>query len=197
MSLKLRKFLRDTTGAVAFETIVITPILAWTLVGSFVFFDAFRTFNSSLKATFSVADFFSRQTRPITPNDVEGLSNVFETMTRNPAGGSIRVSLIEFTGTDHEVVWSEGSDTETCLRDNVLQSFADEGMLPPLAAGERVYLVESFTPYRPYFDMGLANQDFDHFSVTRPRGGAANPMCPDCGCVRDNPLVPIDPNDAP
>lgn len=194
---KMRKFLKQDTAAVAFEAVIITPILAWTLVGAFVFFDAFRAFNSSLKATYAVADFYSRQTRDITPTDIEGLADVFELMSRNPQGGSMRVSLIEYIDPAYEVVWSEGSDGETFLRDSDLVSLNDEGRLPPLTEGERVFVIESFTDYRPYFDMGFADQDFDHFTVTRPRGGAANPRCPSCSYVRPEPIVVVDPNDVP
>ncbi len=40
---RLRQFWKDDSAAVAFETVIITPVLAWTFIASFVFFDAFRT----------------------------------------------------------------------------------------------------------------------------------------------------------
>jgi hypothetical protein len=52
----------DERAAVAFETVLMTPILVWAFIGSFVFFDAYRVYNTSVKTTYMVADMLSRQT---------------------------------------------------------------------------------------------------------------------------------------
>ena len=59
MSRSLRRFWKDEGASVALEAVIVTPILAWVFVASFVFFDAFRVYNTSIKATYAVADVLS------------------------------------------------------------------------------------------------------------------------------------------
>jgi Flp pilus assembly protein TadG len=66
----IRNFIRDTRAAVAFETVLLTPILVWAYIGSFVFFDAYRVYNTSVKATYMVADMLSRQTNMVYGHDI-------------------------------------------------------------------------------------------------------------------------------
>lgn len=182
---KTVNFLRDSTAAVAFEAVIMTPILAWCFVGSFIFFDAFRTYSSSLKATYAVADVLSRQTDTIYASDVQGLSDIFEHIARNPNGGSIRVSQIVWDGTDYSVDWSQGTGGQTFLRDTNIPDIEDQ--LPDMVMGERVIVVESFVPYSPYFNIGVDDIDFQNFTITRPRfagqlpyDDGTEPSCSSC-----------------
>ncbi|MEM9754839.1 MAG: hypothetical protein AAF914_02540 [Pseudomonadota bacterium] len=185
-----RDFLRDSRGAVAFEAVIITPILAFLFVGSFIFFDAFRTYNTSLKATYAVADVLSRQTELIYGSDIEGLADVFQHITRNVSGSSMRVTEIawdEDAGSDGEygITWSYATDGETVLRPPDIGGILDQ--LPVMADGERVILVETFLPYEPFFDIGLNDIEFTNFTITRPRfagqlpfDDGADPSCTSC-----------------
>lgn len=186
----IRDFLRNTKGAVALEAVIITPILAWMFVASFVFFDAFRTYATSLKATYSIADVLSRQTELIYAADIEGLADIFQHLTRNTAGSSMRVSEIAYDlNTDsYSVTWSYGTDGETVLRNSDMTALRSQ--LPTMHDGERVIVVETFVPYRPFIDMGLDPVEFTNFTVTRPRfagqlpfDNGADPSC--TGCLYD------------
>ncbi len=184
---KIRSFLNDTRAAVAFEAVIITPILAWCFVGSFIFFDAFRTYSSSLKATYAIADVLSREDRTIYANDIQGLSDIFEHITRNPSGGSMRVSQVAWDAdtNTHSVDWSSPTNGRTRLRDTDLPGIVDQ--IPIMADAERVIIVETFVPYRPYFNIGLDPIEFTNFTITRPRFGGQlawdptnNPSCSSC-----------------
>jgi Flp pilus assembly protein TadG len=72
----LRRFAREDRAAVAFETVLMTPILVWAFIGSFVFFDAYRIYNTSVKTTYMVADMLSRQTNMVYGHDIQGMANV-------------------------------------------------------------------------------------------------------------------------
>ncbi|MEM6609347.1 MAG: hypothetical protein AAF689_12270 [Pseudomonadota bacterium] len=181
----LHSFLRETRGAVAFEAVIITPILAWCFVGSFIFFDAFRTYSTSLKATYAVADVISRQELTIYGSDIQGMADIFSHLTRNVSGSSMRVSEISWNGTEYDVEWSHPTGTLTRMRDTDLPGIVDQ--LPIMASGERVVLVETFIPYDPYFDVGLNNIEFTNFTITRPRfagqipfDDGTNPLCSVC-----------------
>lgn len=193
MLTRLRAFAKDGSAAVAIEAIVLVPILAWCFTASFIFFDAFRTYSSSVKATYAVADVVSRQTSAIFDSDIHGLGMIFEHITRNPNGGDIRVSQIRFQGFDlngnpvsrYFVDWSVPTGGQTRLRSSALQEVV--GQLPNMVDGERLILVESFVPYRPYLNMGIADFEFENFTVIRPRFAGQvthvdglNPACSSC-----------------
>ncbi|MBF9030214.1 pilus assembly protein [Rhodobacterales bacterium HKCCE3408] len=186
----VRIFVRNERAAVALEAIIMTPILAWLFTASFIFFDAFRTYNTSLKATYAIADVLSRQTDLVYGSDIEGLANIFQHISRNPGGSSMRVSEIRWdadAGSDGEyaVDWSYPTGGETRLRDSDIPNIIDQ--LPVMANGERVIVVETFVPYDPYFTVGIDDIEFTNFTVTRPRfagqlpfDDGSNPSCTSC-----------------
>lgn len=167
MAWHIKRFLRDENAAVAFEAIIITPVLAWLFVGSFVFFDAFRAYNTSVKATFAVADVLSRQTSLLYGSDIEGLADVFQHITRNTEGSAMRVTQVRRTSTGRSVDWSYATDGRARLFNSNMDALEDQ--FPIMVTGERVIVVETFLPYRPAFNVGLSELEFTNFTVTRPR----------------------------
>jgi hypothetical protein len=167
----LRQFQSDERGASAMEAVIITPVLIWVYVGSFVFFDAFRTYSSSIKATYAVADVISRQNQTVTAYDMEGFADIFSTMVRNNGDVRMRMTQIVFDeATDSmSVDWSYATNGEARLFTANLADFV--GLLPDMADAERLILVESFIPYTTAFDMGIDAFTFRNFTFTRPRTG--------------------------
>ena len=165
----IRRFRLDERAAVAMEAVIILPLLAWALMGSFVFFDAFRTYNSSIKATYAVADVLSRQTSTVFAYDIEGMHTIFNHLVRSNGGTRMRVTQINYNGpTDtYRVDWSYATNGEARLFTANLVDM--EELLPVMANAERIILVETFVPYRPAFDMGLNLLTFSNFTFTRPR----------------------------
>lgn len=170
MTLKhLRRFWKDEGAAVALEAVIITPVLAWAFLGSFVVFDAFRTYNTSIKATYAVADILSRQTNSLLPGDIEGMTRIFEHMVRNHGDARLRATQIMYDDdTDSYCVdWSMATNGAARLFTSNLVDM--EGRLPAMADAERIILVETFIPYRPAFSIGLTVTEFSNFTFTRPR----------------------------
>ena len=167
----LRQFRSDERGASVLEAVIITPVLIWVYVGSFVFFDAFRTYSSSVKATYAVADVISRQNQTVTAFDMAGFANIFETMVRNNGDVRMRMTQIAYDeATDSmSVEWSFATNGEARLFTANLADFV--GLLPDMSDSERLVLVESFIPYTPAFDMGIDALTFRNFTFTRPRTG--------------------------
>lgn len=163
----LHRFWTDTRAAVAFETVIMTPILAWSVMASFVFFDAYRVYNTSVKATYSVADIISRQTSTLYGYDINGMADMFSHMVRDTTGARMRVTQIYWTGSRYRVDWSHATGGEARLFDASMEEI--EELLPVLSVSERVLLVETFVPYRPAFQMGLNVVSFSNFTFTRPR----------------------------
>jgi len=163
----IRQFWKDEGASVALEAVIITPVLAWVFVASFVFFDAFRVYNTSIKATYAVADVLSRRTAQIASSDIEGLADVFQFLTRNTAGSSLRVTQITRQAGGYRIDWSHGTDGLTYIRASDFPDFIDQ--IPIMAFGDRMLLIETFLPHRPAFSAGLSDQEFVNFTVTRPR----------------------------
>lgn len=163
-----KHYLRDTSAAVSFETVIIFPILLWAWVGTFAFFDAYRVYNTSIKATFTVADLISRQTSTVYGYDIEGMARMLDSMIRDTNGVEMRVTqILRDTEGNYRVDWSHGTGTQAELFTASLDAL--NGRLPDMANGERVVLVESFVDYEPAFNVGLNDLTFENFTLTRPR----------------------------
>jgi hypothetical protein len=173
-----RRFRDDDRAAVAFEAVIILPVLAWSFIGSFVFFDAFRTYNSSIKATYAIADVLSRQVNTVFAYDIEGMHDIFDHLVRSDGGTRMRVTQINYDGpTDtYRVDWSYATNGEARLFTANLVDM--EELLPIMANAERLILVETFVPYSPAFDMGLDVLTFSNFTFTRPRYAGQVPFNP-------------------
>ena len=164
----LTRFLRQEDAAVAFESVKIFPILVWAWVGTFSFFDAYRVYNTSIKATYSVADLISRQEFEIPEDDMDGFGDLLASMIRGHDGVDFRASEIHRAndGT-YRTVWSHTTGTLASLCGNSLNAL--NGSLPAVAIGERFVIVESFVDFDPAFNVGVNDLDFENFTVTRPR----------------------------
>lgn len=167
----IRRFWKDESAAIAMETVIITPVLAWCYIASFVFFDAYRTYNSSIKATYAIADIMSRQTNTVLRSDIDGMAGIFDHLVRNNGDVRLRVSQIFYNAnTDtHCVEWSDATNGEAELFTANLVDMQE--LLPVMAHAERLILVQSFIPYQPIFETGLDVITFRNFTFTRPRNG--------------------------
>ncbi len=161
------KFWTDTRAAVAFEAVIILPILTWAFMSSFIFFDAYRVYTSSIKANYAIADVLSRQTNTITAYDINGLNEVFQHLVRDTSGTRMRVTQVAWDGSSYSVDWSYGTTGEAQLFDSSLEEIQE--LLPVMAVSERIILLETFVPYQPAFDAGLTLMNFENFTFTRPR----------------------------
>ena len=164
---RIRRFWADTSAAVAFETVLVLPLLIWAYIGSFVFFDAFRTYNTSVKASYTIADLISRQQEMIGPDDIVGYANIMTHIVRDTPPIRMRVTQIGMVDGDYQVDWSHGVNGAARLFTATLPQIEDR--LPLMGNGERVVVVETTVFYSPPFDLGLTDIDFDNFTLVRPR----------------------------
>ena len=87
------RFRREERAAVSTEFVLILPLLLWWYVGSFAFYDAFRDYNVTVKASYTLGDILSRQTE-IDNDYLDGLESLLEFMTAG-TGAWLRVSSIK------------------------------------------------------------------------------------------------------
>jgi hypothetical protein len=171
----LRRFSRTEDAAVALETVIITPLLIWAFMASFVFFDAYRAYSTSVKATYMVADMISRQTDLVYQHDIQGMTDVIETIIRSADRVQLRASQIGVVSGARTVEWSYGVNGAARIFDADLPGIED--MLPNMPEGERIILVETFVDYTSPLNVGLTVVSFENFTVARPRYAGQVPCC--------------------
>ncbi|MFQ5622879.1 MAG: TadE/TadG family type IV pilus assembly protein [Paracoccaceae bacterium] len=141
----LARFRRDDEASISIEFVLTLPLLMLWFVGSFVFFDAFKTYSQSAKATYTIGDIMSRQ---ITVDNafIDNLYVLMDRMTpRSSSGKWMRISLIQFQNNGYSVVWSRAQGGGTALSDGTIPL----SIMPEMADGDTVVLSETYVPFSP------------------------------------------------
>lgn len=168
----LRRFARDETGSVVAEGVIVLPLLIWAFIGLFVYWDAFREMNTVQKAGYTLSDALSREKRGVNNAYVTGMKSLFDYLVGNENNAnSIRVTSITRNAATNkfEVHWSRSSNIASLplMTTSRLQNYIAK--IPTMAGNDYALIVEVRVPYAPAFDVGLPDQVFDEFIVTRPR----------------------------
>lgn len=181
-STALGRFGRDEGGTVMVEALLVLPMLLWSYLALFVYWDAFRSLNTAQKAAYTISDTISREMVSLSPAYIPGLRNMMQYLVHeNDSVVKLRVTSITYNSTDsrYEVHWSRSPDGAFPeLTTATLQQFADcdpatikpgSCIIPKMADGDYVILVETSIPYHPAFNVGVNDQELREFIVTRPR----------------------------
>ncbi len=171
LAARLRAFAADETATATVETVLFLPVLLFLYLATFVFFDAFRVNNINDKAAYTVADLLSRQTNPVNTNFINGMQQVFDFLRGNQGQSQMRVTSITYRASDdtYRVQWSHATGGMAVMTNAMLADPSVRSRLPTMPDGESVTLVETFTRYTPLFDVGIPEQTFRTFVITRPR----------------------------
>jgi Flp pilus assembly pilin Flp len=166
----IKSFSRDTDGAVSVEFVVLFPILAWSMMAAYTFFDGYRQSSVNLKAAYTISDLISRETQGINDTYIDSMQTLLSVMTRNPNGAKVRISVIKWNGrrNRHVVRWSEvRGDFGSPLNNSTVVDIEDK--LPEMPDQDHVILVETSDFYIPPFQVGITPKSLDNFVFTRPR----------------------------
>lgn len=166
---RLRAFAEDTSGNVTIEFVLAMPILFWTFMASYVFFDGYRQSANNLKAAYTISDLISRETETINDAYIDSMLELLRLMTRAPSEVDLRISVIRWDATDdrYYLDWSENRGFLTDLTNANIANIEDK--LPVMPDNERVILVETNNVFVPLFNVGLDNINLENFVFTRPR----------------------------
>ena len=164
------RFAKDTNASIAVEAALIIPLLAAWFVGSFVFFDAFKSRNTALKASFTISDIVSRRTEDASVTYLNNLHRLYEQLAGTRNSSALRISMVNWDGDKHSVVWSYSSMQSLRLKSNrAAQDISFREQVPLMSPGENVILVETLQDYNPVFSVGINHQVWENFVVTSPR----------------------------
>lgn len=164
------RFLRDDSGVLLAETVIILPLLIWAYLGLYIYWDAYRSVTTVQKAAYTISDMITREMNPISEGYITGLDDVMEYLVDEDQDVATRVTSIAWSVDNQrfEVHWSrsDGGDLSP-LTTATLQSLASQ--IPAMAEGDFAMIVEVRVPYQAVFDVGLTTDNFSEFIVTRPR----------------------------
>lgn len=179
-------FLKDERGSAIIEFVIVFPMLVWSFLGIFLFWDAFKGINGAQKASFIVADALSRSSDRVTTNYLDGMADLLAYLANAEAargeGVRLRVTSISWDATNnrHLVDWSYSADNaRPILTNDMLNTIAVQ--IPTLTAAETVILVETEIDYNPplaggrvggesrFYTMGIGSRTLGEFVVIRPR----------------------------
>lgn len=152
---RLCRFRDDERGTILVETVLSLPLLFLALAASYEFFEVHRYKSAREKATYTIADMLSREQNVVTETYMDNTKTLFDEISNDTGTNQIRISVIRYNGNDdeYEVAWSRvrGTGTLDALTDSDVSH--DHDVLPSMADGEEVILVESSSSYEPLFSL--------------------------------------------
>lgn len=187
---RFSSFLRDESGLILVEGLIMLPLLIWALVAMFIYWDVFRTINVSQKTAYSVADLLSRQRTDISLNFANGLQKVVDFLS--PGGHPVKMRITSFeckssSGPVEEQICNGTRGTYRLLfsfsPDNKVSKLTETNIqdwkgvkIPTMVHNESVFVVETQVDYKAQLPVallglliGVEDQSFGEFIVTRPR----------------------------
>ncbi len=174
----LRRFLRGEEAGLSVEAVLVLPFMLWAFAALFSYFDVYRARSLAMKGNYAVSDLLSRETDPIDTAYLNGIEAVFTFITESDDESWIRVTpvhcLSDCTDPDTRVLqrdWSRATDGVDWLSNaDVNSDYRD--IVPMIASGERVIMVETRIAYKPPVGpaiTGVTARDLRDTTFTRPR----------------------------
>ncbi|GHC54751.1 TadE/TadG family type IV pilus assembly protein [Neogemmobacter tilapiae] len=156
------RFLRDEKGLVLVEFVLILPLLIWTVVAMYSFWDTFRVRNQFQKATHTISNIISRTKKatPLGPDDITGYHSLMNYLILNDTPVSVRITEYKYfqAPTDaYQVQWScrRGSAFGGGLTNADLASMRNT-TLPIMANGDTHILLETRMSYSAPFAVNFS-----------------------------------------
>ena len=134
---RFKAFAEDTSGNVTVEFVLAMPILFWTFMASYVFFDGYRQSANNLKAAYTISDLISRETATINDAYIDSMLELLTLMTRTPSEVDLRISVIRWDAADdrYYLDWSENRGFPAELTNANITDIEDK--LPVMPNNER------------------------------------------------------------
>ncbi|MFK7878016.1 MAG: TadE/TadG family type IV pilus assembly protein [Paracoccaceae bacterium] len=166
---RMRRLRDDESGSIAVETIMMVPLLAWALLSTLAYFDAYRAESISVKAGLTIADMVSRETGFVTNPYINGTRDLLQFLTIDDNWPDLRVTVVRWDESRNRLrrVWSQERGPRRPLRGTEMAGLVDR--LPELTDNERLIIVETWTDYTPLYSVGLSPFTMETFTFISPR----------------------------
>ena len=168
---RFKRFAQDNSGSITVEFVLAMPILFWSFMAAYVFFDGYRQSAVNLKAAYTISDLVSRETSFIDDDYIDSMLNLLQLMTDASSSGDVtmRISVIRWDQDDdrYYLDWSANRGFSEELTNANLNDLKDR--LPTMPDNERVIRVETNNVFVPLFNIGMDDINLSNFVFTRPR----------------------------
>ncbi|NPD13969.1 hypothetical protein HOY34_01990 [Xinfangfangia sp. D13-10-4-6] len=176
------------------EFLLVLPLLIWAFLAMMVYWDTWRTINESQKAAYVVADLVSRQSTVNLPF-INGMQTVMEALIGYQGDISLRITSIQWNVDpdtnegSYSVIFSRSPrSAKPALTAQDVEDLAY--LIPELNPSETTVIVETWLDFTPaakgtierdgttnnasprafLANIGISDQTFRNFIVTKPRG---------------------------
>lgn len=165
---RARAWHKDESGSVAVETVLMVPLLAWAMLATLTYFDAYRNEAISFKAGLVLADAVSRETQ-VDDAYIDGLYGLHQFLMLKDKNPDMRVTVFRYRENedDYRRVWSESRGTQPSLNNASLNAL--RARLPVMTDGESAILVETWSDYKAPYTIGLGDFGMATYNVISPR----------------------------
>ncbi|RLK11102.1 hypothetical protein CLV75_1095 [Ruegeria conchae] len=168
----VRRFRRREDGIMSVEAMLILPLLYWSMLASYTYYDAYRQSARNIKGAYAVADVVSREDGNVTEAYVNTMYDLLETLVDTRAPVTLRMTYLTFDAENdiHNVLWS-------CVRGTGLPKWSNADIddikprLPAMPDNGSMIVVETRNTYRPpfYIAFEFAEFDMNNLVFTHPR----------------------------
>ena len=170
---RLKRALRSERGAATVELVIFAPFLM-VFIGTFItIWDAFRTANLSLYASYTVADHLSRKEDVIGQPDIDELGDLLAFLVPTSGQTAVRVTVLQRTVDELDqpyTEWVESWSTNGTVAPPTTETADVAEYIPVLAVGKRIYITEAFTDWEPFYGPDiLPGRMMHHVAATPPR----------------------------
>lgn len=171
---QLCRFRDDSRGSVMMELIFAAILTNMILAAFFVWWDAFQAKSRVEKTAYTISDLISRQrgttlTRPL----IDGMERTAEFLLMDDQNGRLRVSQVSRTSgvvsstTGLVVNWTYSPCG--ALPPITQDPNFNLSMVPMLAVGSSVIIVELVVPFQPEYTIGIEATTFRRTVMALPR----------------------------
>ena len=171
MTDRISRFLRDESGNISIETVIVIPLLLFLTTGGLTYWNAFNSNSRTAKVAYTMADIMSRHDA-VDSTDMEYLYELQnKLLPGNVLERSVRISSICLEDGEYKVLWSyskAGQDTQALPA--LKQEDVPIGIMPTMAPQDSIILVELSGSWTPQFlNVGLSGATWENALVIRPR----------------------------
>lgn len=165
----LRQFRRREAGSFSIEAVIVLPLMGWSILSAFSYFDGLKQDNINIKAAHTLSDMLSRETAAIDSTYVNGMQTVLTFLTSGRYDTALRVSVFRFdqAGSEFVLEWSQASNNTPALTPSTQGLI--EARLPLTADGDTLITVETWIDYKALYTYALEDTVLYQFTATRPR----------------------------
>ena len=166
---RFKAFCQDTSGNITVEFVLAMPILFWTFMASYVFFDGYRQSANNLKAAYTISDLISRETLEINDDYIDSMYNLLTLMTGTNENMQMRISVVRWDQDDDQYYlhWTANRGYSNEMSDASLAEIKEK--LPTMSDNDYVILVETNSVFEPVFRVKMDNINLENFVFSRPR----------------------------